>query len=84
MSFVEVAGVFFAAIACDITWARYTLTVSAHKAFEASLWSVLIMLSGAVNIVAIAGDPWFIAPAAMGAFVGTYYTIKHARRGVKR
>lgn len=78
MTATQVVVVFIASGILDVTWARYTLMIAAKQAGSAAFWAVLITLLGAVNIVAIATDGWYTVPAALGAGIGTYFTIRHA------
>ncbi len=84
MTFFKAIIVFLAAIATDVTWAKYTIHTSKHRAWRSALWSVGIVLVGAVSIYAIAHSPWYVIPSALGAFVGTYFTVRHSKRSDER
>lgn len=72
--------VFVAALLADVVWARYTISVAAHAPRLAAIWATFIILIGVVNIDAYIASRWFVIPAAAGAAVGTYYTVRHAER----
>lgn len=52
---------------------------STKKAFVASLWSSLISLLGTYTVISYTHDHRFIAALVLGAFVGTYITIKYIK-----
>lgn len=72
--------VFLAAVILDVAWARYTLTVTKHHAWAAVFWSTTIVVMGWIGIDSYILSPWYVIPAALGAAVGTYFTITHAKR----
>lgn len=84
MTPINAVVVFIAAVITDVTWAKYTIHTSQHRAFVAAAWSVGIVLVGAVSIYAIANEPIYVIPSALGAFVGTYFTVKHSKRSDER
>lgn len=60
----------------DVAWARYTASVALQKRTEASFMaSFIILLTGTVTI-SYTTDMWMLIPAALGAFVGTYVTVR--------
>jgi hypothetical protein len=67
--------VFASTLLADIAWTRYTLAVGARAAVTAGIWSTLIVLFGAFNITAYVTDSRAIIPAALGAFVGTWWAV---------
>ena len=79
MNWIMFIGVFLAMMITDIMWAKYTLAVAFLNPFLAGIYSAVIILMGAVTVVAYVEDRYMLIPAMLGAFVGTYYTIKRAR-----
>lgn len=73
---VQAVCVFLAMAVIDYMWAKYVLTASSNKALLASVWAVpLAMLSGYTAISFVA-NPWMLIPAGVGAFVGTYFSMR--------
>lgn len=71
--------VFLATVAVDFAWTNYIAAAAEKVAHRAAAWSSLIILFGAVNIVAYSQDHWTILPAALGAYVGTWFAIRNKR-----
>lgn len=67
--------VFVSTLLADIAWTRYTLAVGARAAVKAGIWSTLIILFGAFNITTYVTDRRAIIPAALGAFIGTWWAV---------
>lgn len=63
-------------VALDVVYAKYTIATTARRPVEAGLWATAIILVGAASIVLYTNNYWLVIPAAAGAFVGTYYTVK--------
>lgn len=63
----------------DACWAKYTLAMQKKHPLQSGLWSVGIMLCGALVTVNYVGDKSLIVAAAIGAFIGTFLTVKHDR-----
>ena len=79
MNWIMFIAVFLAMMITDIMWAKYTLAVAFLKPVLSGIYSAVIILMGAVTVVAYVEDRSMLIPAMLGAFVGTYYTIKRAR-----
>lgn len=63
----------------DFVWAEYTKAIAARSAYVASaLSSVLIGLSGFVAINYVE-DHWALIPAAIGAFAGTFVSLRYLK-----
>jgi hypothetical protein len=73
------ALVMFLMILVDACWAKYTLAMQRKDAMLSGLWSVGIMLCGALVTVNYVGDKTLIVAAAIGAFIGTYFAVKHSK-----
>ena len=69
-------AVFSAAAVNDVVWTKYIAAVSGHKALAAGLWATGTILLGAFGIVSYTADHFALIPAAAGAFVGTYFTVR--------
>lgn len=71
--------VFASVTAGDWVWARYAIAVQGRHALKASAMAVGIILVGAVSTVAYVEDHRMVVPAVLGAFVGTYFTVRRSR-----
>ena len=60
----------------DMCWAKYTMEMQRRHATLAGLWSVGIMLCGSLVTVNYIDDKTLIIAAAIGAFLGTYLTVR--------
>lgn len=72
--------VMLALILADICWTMYFTETANKHAVKAGIWSALIMLSGSYATVSFVNDKRFIVAAMLGAFIGTYATIKWIKR----
>lgn len=67
--------IFGATAVSDLIWTMWILHATAgHKWRAASFSSAVIVLSG-VTVVSYVEDHRLLAPAALGAFVGTWLTL---------
>lgn len=68
--------VFVAMFGLDFVWSYYTRAITNHKALSAALWSVaLILFNGAVTHGYV-NNLWLLIPAGLGAFAGTYVSVR--------
>ena len=78
---VECAWVFGLTALTDFIWAKYMTTAADGKALAASLWSAAIIGVGSFVVTAYVQDHRLIMPAMIGAFVGTYFSLRFEKRG---
>lgn len=71
--------IFILNLLLDIVYAKYTIEVQARRAGQAGLWASGIILTGGISILLYTQTPILLIPAALGALVGTYFTVKHER-----
>lgn len=64
----------------DWAWAQYSMALADRRAFAGSVWAVLILVPSAWTIMSYVHDPRMLIPAAIGAFVGTYISVKFKRK----
>jgi hypothetical protein len=64
----------------DVCWARYIAKVGEGKALPAATWSALIMLCGAFATISYLHDRRLLAAAILGAFLGTYTSVRLGKR----
>ena len=77
-------GVMISVAIADICWVHYFIKVEERKAVIAGWWSVGIIGLGAISVEGYVHDPTLIIAAMIGAFIGTYITIKfnmHKKKG---
>jgi hypothetical protein len=70
-------GLFFAALVLDVVFALYTIFVIKKRALAAANMSLLTYLLGALGIVSYVNNKWYVIPLALGAFIGSYITVRH-------
>jgi len=73
---VVYVAVFVALLIVDIIWTLYIRSLASGKAFRAGVLSALVYSVSAYSFIEIVKDTYLLAPAALGAFLGTYYTVK--------
>ena len=66
---------FGAMFACDACWAFWSMKVQQRKAFAASAWALFLFLTSAVATISYVENKWLLIPAALGAFLGTFFAI---------
>lgn len=71
---------FLAMFVMDFVWAKYTTAIAEKRAMPAASWAILITLLSGYVITSYVNDPWMLAPAAAGAFAGTYAAVIWEKR----
>jgi len=71
---------FIAMAITDAVWAKYMIAVADKRALPAGIYSALIMILGGVVVLSYTEDKRMLLAAVLGAFVGTYFTIKLENR----
>ena len=69
-------AVFFAMFFTDIFWTMLVRKTTQGKALAAAIYSVILVLLSAVAITSFVEETIYLVPAALGAFAGTYLTVK--------
>ena len=65
-------GVFLAAVAYDLAYARYVLATAGRRALAAGGWSAATYVIGLVGLACVLrGSLWLAIPEAAGLAVGT-------------
>jgi divalent metal cation (Fe/Co/Zn/Cd) transporter len=77
-------GLFFASAALDVIFAIYILAIGRGQALLAGFMSLLTYALMAVGIVNYVENKWYIAPVALGAFVGTYACVRYEANKTKK
>jgi hypothetical protein len=73
LQFVGVAGL---VAFSDVCWTFYFIKTSDRQATHAAAWSAIVVGCGAFTTVAYVHDFRLVLAAMIGAFLGTYFTIK--------
>lgn len=60
----------------DVCWTLYFIDVEERKAHPAAFWSAMIILVTAFSVTNYVENKIYIAAAFMGAYIGTYGTLK--------
>lgn len=84
MSVLIFIGVFFATALADVFWTLYFINVQEKKAFIASFWSSMIVVCSAFTIMTYQESWVYSIAAVLGAFTGTYGTMKWKERKDKK
>lgn len=72
-----VLGVFVAAVAYDLAYARYVVAAAARRARAAACWSAATYAIGLIGVASVLrGSLWLAIPEAAGLFVGTWLGVR--------
>ena len=71
--------VFLAVTFADGLWTLYIIATAKNRILLASSASATIIATGSLVTVEYVKHPILIIPAALGAFVGTYITMKYSK-----
>ena len=69
-------GAFVAMFCLDFVWGHYTRNVADGKRIPSAAWAAAIVAFNGTVTLFYVGDPWTMVPAALGAFAGTYASVK--------
>lgn len=73
-----VAGlVFLSTFFADVAWAKYFLAIAEKQSIRSAAWSAALILLGGITVIGYTENKWMIVPAALGAFIGTWWTVRH-------
>lgn len=78
--FLEHVLVFLFVTISDILWTLFIRAVHEDKVMLASIVSTFIILLTAGTAISYISDHWKLIPAALGAFVGTFITMKYIKK----
>ncbi len=77
--------VFGASFIDDVTWVHWTLHTNRLNPWHSAFWAAAIGAIGAVSVVAIVDDHWYLIPTCLGLACGSGFTTAyHRRRDTKR
>lgn len=73
---LEALATFALMFALDFAWAGYIKAVADGQAMRAAvLASALMAITGAITLSYV-NNPWMLIPVALGAFAGTYASVR--------
>lgn len=75
----KAVAVFLAVGGADVCWTKYMQHVATAEPFTAAMWSAGIVAIGSISVMAYVNDPLYLIPAALGAFVGTYFSVRRTK-----
>lgn len=83
---MEILFVFFADMLLDMFSVKYSRAVNAKpaRAGAASWWSVAIALDAGLSTIVFVDNYYTLISGALGAAVGTYFTVRHASKNEHR
>lgn len=64
----------------DIAWAQMLYRITERKSLQAGLWSAGVYIISAFITISYVTDPLLLFPGAIGAFLGTFLTVKYESR----
>lgn len=76
---IEVLLVFLAVTVADYCWAEYIKDIATGSAFKASIWAILVYVLGGFVVLEYVANKWMLIPAGLGAFIGTYISVKRKK-----
>jgi hypothetical protein len=77
-SFLSVCA---AMTALDFVFAEYTRATADSRAVKAAAWAAAIILLTGFVTTAYVGNIWLLIPASLGAFAGTWLSVRRTRSG---
>lgn len=81
---LEALAAFWAVFFADFVWARYITAIAEARKLHASAWAVALLVLSGVATIAYVNNHWMLIPAAAGAFVGTWFSIRKSAPHVGR
>lgn len=73
---ITIISVFAAVFIADIIWVFYIKYVAESEAVRASITAVILYILSAIVVIAYTSNIWYLVPASIGGFFGTYAAIK--------
>lgn len=67
----------------DVCWTLYFIDVEERRAHAASFWSAMIILVSAFTVTSYIENSVYITAAIIGAYLGTFGTIKWKQKKEK-
>jgi len=62
----------------DYLWTIYINYVSAKRPHMAALAGTAIYMFGAFNVVSYTSNHWYLVPAVVGGYLGTWFAVKRS------
>lgn len=68
--------VFTVTVTADFVWAEWASAIARKRAHLAGVWGSGTVICGAIMAIAVVGDHWLVVPGALGAYVGTFISVR--------
>ena len=72
--------ILLAMVVVDIVWTIYISSVAMKKPMLAGVASSISLVINSFVVVSFVDDYWYIVPAGIGTFIGTYVAVEYVRR----
>jgi len=76
--------VFLSVFALDFVWTFYTRSMVAHREVRAGLWAAAVIGISGFAASEYVKDKTLLIPAALGAFAGTWLSVRIDKRKQER
>ncbi len=73
---LEYIQTFLQMLVLDFLWAVYIRSVAQHAAVKAGVIGSALFILGSLVTISYVHDAWNIVPAALGGFLGTYWSVR--------
>ncbi len=74
-------GIAAAVFTVDYLWALYIRYVSEKAAHKAAIFGTCIYILAAINVLAYTSNHWYLIPAMIGGYAGTWYAVHSSKKG---
>lgn len=71
--------IFGAMMLLDYCYGEYTKAAADRRPLPAALWAMALFVIGCFVTSNWLSDPLLVAPAALGAFAGTYFSVRFGK-----
>lgn len=72
--------IFLGVFVTDVVYTFYLRAIYQHHTLQACAWASVVTTIGGVIIINYTASIWSIAAAAVGAFAGTFVSMKYVRK----
>lgn len=73
--------VFLLVALVDFLWAQYVIHTAGIKPLKSSLYAAGIYILSSIITIAYVDDHHMVVPAGLGAFAGTYLSVRLKKKG---
>lgn len=69
-------AVFTVTVTADYVWAEWAAAIARKRAHAAAMWGAGTVVCAGLMAIFVTKDPWLILPGALGAYVGTFISVR--------